>query len=428
MFYDKQDKSQQVAYKNMLNIVGKISRIFSESETPYLYYRAHENIFAKYFNVKNNSRSDDSADACSEDGFGIGLKTWVGQDNQKVAEFGRLRPQYEHLEGMDLVLEIAKYRNKRIKTTLNVHGLKQMLYHIVKRVPGAMCIYEATFDYIDIDNIVLDTDRGNANSIYFSDSKHTYHFSRSKNTLYMNFDEMELLDKFQVEIEEDPYELLSNTFKSDLNLGFSEEISNNTSVNKNQLCLRLYSTKADGTKFIAEKSGLNQWNGARSSYKIDNEGNRYLDKVTPRNPNELYIPYPAEDRERNEDFFPAKDIPFELLLPDGTCISAKVCQNAYPKMDNKKYDNLGKYDKLLEDKRRVTGKSIMSNPNSVLGKWLLRDVLELEEGTVVTYEMLKEYGIDSVIFTKNSELNYSIDFCELGTYERFYNLNDIDIE
>ena len=44
MFYDKQDKSQQVAYKNMLNIVGKISRIFSESETPYLYYRAHEKI------------------------------------------------------------------------------------------------------------------------------------------------------------------------------------------------------------------------------------------------------------------------------------------------------------------------------------------------------------------------------------------------
>ena len=39
---------------------------------------------------------------------------------------------------------------------MNVHGLKEMIYHIVKRVPNAMCIYEATFDEIDISNISLD--------------------------------------------------------------------------------------------------------------------------------------------------------------------------------------------------------------------------------------------------------------------------------
>lgn len=204
MFYDKQLINAQNEYKNMLKIIGGLSRLFSTAKEPYLYYRAHENIFAKYFDVDNNARSDDSADAFnSEKGIGIGLKTWVGQDNQKVAEFGRLRPNYEHLEGMELINAIARYRNTRIRTTMNVHGLKEMIYHIVKRVPNAMCIYEAAFDEIDISNITLDEKRGNKNSLYFSDGNHTYHFSRSKNTLYMNFDDMILLDQFNVDIFDD---------------------------------------------------------------------------------------------------------------------------------------------------------------------------------------------------------------------------------
>ena len=126
-------------------------------------------------------------------------------------------------------------------------------------------------------------------------------------------------------------------------------------------------------------------------------GERILKKRTPRNPNELYIPYPAEDRKRKA-FFPPKDKPFKLLLPDGKELSAKVCQD--------------------------DGKAIMSNPNQELGKWLLRDVFELEEGQVVTYDMLKIFGIDSVLFTKESDDVYSVDFCDLGTYESFYGLAD----
>ena len=397
MFYELQTVEKQNNYKRMLNIIGRLSRLYSTAEEPYLYYRVHENVFAKYFEVENNSRSDDSADAYTNDGIGIGLKTWVGQDNQKVAEFGRLRPSYAHMDGMELVRQIAEYRNKRITTTMNSHGLKEMLYHIVKRVPGAMCIYESAFDLIDIDNIVLDPNRGNANSIYFTDNKHIYHFSKSKNTLYMIFDDMVLLDEFEVDIEEDPYTLLESLMSDDFQ---GEKITQSMKIQKDkeQLCLRLYSTKPSGEKFVAEKSGLNQWNGARSSYKIDKEtGEKVLVKVTPRNPNELYIPYPAEDRAR-KSFFPPKDVPFELILPDRKIISAKVCQQDC--------------------------KAIMSNPNSELGKWLLRDVFNLPEGTQVTYQMLKEYGIDSVIFTKLEENKYTIDFCRIGTYEKFYGLED----
>jgi len=62
----------------------------------------------------------------------------------------------------------------------------------------------------------------------------------------------------------------------------------------------------------------------------------------------------------------------------------------------------------------------MSNPNKILGKWLLRDVFEVKEGTLITYEMLEIFGIDCVIFTKNSEDDYTVDFSEIGTYEEFY--------
>ena len=430
MYYEKQPQKQQDEYKNMLQIVGSLSRLFSTSDTPYLHYRIHENIFSKYFDVENNARSDDSADAYGGS-IGIGLKTWVGKDNQKVAEFGRLRPQYEHLDGIELVRAIAGYRNLRIRTTMNAHGLHEMLYHIVKRIPGIMQIYEATFDYIDIDNIVLDEDRGNDHSVYFTDGNHTYHFSRSKNTLYMNFDDMELLDELNVEIIADPYDLLLSAFgygglvtPDDAHEAFKviEE------PKKEQICLRLYSTKADGTKFVAKKSGLNQWNGSRSNYKKNDEGERYIYKETKRNPNELYIPYPAEDRERWDDFFPPKDVPFDLMLPNGEWISAKVCQNAYGKVSDKMFEKMSEYEQRIEEKKRKTGKAIMSNPNSVLGKWLLRDVLELPEETLITYELLKEYGIDSVVFTRLDKGKYSIDFGELGTYERFYGLKDIDSE
>lgn len=176
MFYDKQPKEQQDNYKAMLALIGSLSNLFADSDKPMLYYRAHENVFCKYFEAENLSREDCSADA-AKGSIGIGLKTWVGRDDQKVAEFGRLRPKYEDLRGINLVRAIASYQNERIGVTKRMHGLQEMIYHVVKRIPGGMEIYESAFDYVDLENIVLEEDRGNANNIYFSDGKHTYHFS-----------------------------------------------------------------------------------------------------------------------------------------------------------------------------------------------------------------------------------------------------------
>ena len=136
----------------------------------------------------------------------------------------------------------------------------------------------------------------------------------------------------------------------------------------------MYSEK-NGEKFVPLRSGLNQWNASGRT----------------RHPDELYIPYPVYDRNRKLDFFPPRDICFNLKLPDGKVISAKVCQQ--------------------------DSKAIMSNPNKDLGHWLLRDVFELKENTIVTYEMLQMFNIDSVMFTKIDDLNYEVDFCSIGTYE-----------
>lgn len=395
MFYENQPASCRNNYKKMLTIIGNLTQLFSESDCPYLPYRAHENIFCKYLNAENLARQDCSADA-KKDGIGVGLKTWMGQDDQKVAEFGRLRETFAGLTGMDLVRTIAEYRNERIRVTKNLHGIDTMIYHIVKRVPGAMQILEHAFDYIDIENLSLIVNRGNVNNTYFTDGHHTYHFSVSKNTLYMIFEDMELLDSFEVEIMDDPYSFLMRLMYGEDGIEADTEaremFRQTEPVRLPQICLRLYSSRADGRKFVADKSGLNQWNGARLV--------RRTGEYKRRDPNELYIPYPAEDRARTVGFFPDRDTVFNLRLPDGSVIPAKVCQ--------------------------ADGKAIMSNPNKLLGEWLLRKVFELPEGTQVTYQMLQRFGIDSVIFTKHGELDYSVDFAELGTYEEFYDLENTD--
>lgn len=437
MFYDKQSLKNQDDYKQMLKIMGQLSNLFSESDCPYLAYRAHENIFCKYLEADNLARSDCSADA-KKDGIGIGLKTWMGNDDQKVAEFGKLKKNYADLTGIELVKKIAEYRNERIRVTMKLHGINQMIYHVVKRIPNMMQILECAFDYIDINSIELIPNRGNDNNTYFTDGKHTYHFSVSKNTLYMIFDDLELLDSFEVGIMDDPYMFLLSLARkipsdiSTMDVAHKEgdlietyQVSYEQKMDsKPMLCLPLYSRRGrNREKFVGEKSGLNQWNGVRTSNRKKKDGT-IVHIETPRDPNEFYIPYLAEDRVRCDDFFPPRDTSFDLHLPDGKIISAKVCQEAFKKMSEEQYQLLSEEERALEDQRRATGKSIMSNPNKILGKWLLRDVFELPEGTVVTYEMLEKFGVDSVIFTKNAELDYSIDFAEIGTYERFYGEED----
>ena len=86
MFLTLQNDDSRKKYFELLKTICSISRLFSDSNVPYLYYRVAENIFCKAFDADNLSRSDCSADA-RKDNIGIGLKTFLnnnGKTYQKI--------------------------------------------------------------------------------------------------------------------------------------------------------------------------------------------------------------------------------------------------------------------------------------------------------------------------------------------------------
>ncbi len=104
-FFKEQSNTSKKTYVNLLEVTGSLSNLFAESNNPFLYYRAMENIFCKAFEAENLSRSDVSADA-GKNGIGIGLKTFLqnnGNTFQKVAEFNKDSNILRNLNGMDLV-------------------------------------------------------------------------------------------------------------------------------------------------------------------------------------------------------------------------------------------------------------------------------------------------------------------------------------
>ena len=63
----------------------------------------------------------------------------------------------------------------------------------------------------------------------------------------------------------------------------------------------------------------------------------------------------------------------------------------------------------------------MSYSNKELGQWILRDVLHLAKGELLSYSMLKNIGVDSVRIDKFYDNTYSINFAEIDSYESFIN-------
>lgn len=380
MFLKEQIKEHTDNYYSLLQSVGSLSKLFSDSNIPYLYYRSAENIFCISFEADNLSRSDCSADARKMD-IGIGLKTFLngnGKTFQKVAEFNKDRRFYsDKIKAKDLAINISELRNKRIQSTKAIHGIYNMVYHCVTRSKNVFHIYEENMDEIDLKKIRITG--GSHNSIYFNDCKHDYIFNSSKSTLFKRFVTQKESINLDIVILEDPF-----TFIKEHRI-VKESISiDQKKPEFESIILPLYSTRG-GYIQVQEKSGLNQWNAG---------GRARADR-------EVYIPIPKWIHEHFPDFFPGRDISFKLNLPNRKVILAKVCQE--------------------------NSKALMSNPNKDLGVWLLDDVLKVPPGEVVTYEHLQDVGIDSVEVTKISNEEYAIDFKKIGSFENFFNsINEED--
>ena len=373
MFISQQSKDSIKQYRNLLKCIGMLSRLSSESIVPYIGYREAENILCMAFDAQNLSRSDCSADA-SKDGIGIGVKTFLngnGKTLQKVAEFNKDSKTFRDMLPKEMIQTVATLRNERLRSTKRIHGLSELVYHCVVREEKKIIVFECPMDEIKINGLKNITLSPNSNTITFEDGLNQYSFNLSKSTLYKRFITENVVLEIDVDIIENPYKLLSDLLLTNsLNLVFSP-----INHDKEYIILPLFSDK--GGRHVPQKSGLNQWNANGRKRDID----------------EVYIPIPLWIHRVFPSFFPDRDTPFNLQLPDNRILSAKVCQQG--------------------------GKALMSNPNLALGKWLLRDVMELAEGELLTYEKLAVLGLDSVIIYKNSEGNYSINFTEVGTYDTF---------
>ncbi|MFV0626890.1 MAG: NgoFVII family restriction endonuclease [Alphaproteobacteria bacterium] len=372
MFFSNQPDEQKEKYYLLLKIVGALSKLSSDNgDIPYLYYRMAENIFCKAFNARNLSRSDISLDA-SKEIQGIGLKTFLhknGRPIEKIAEFNKDRASFAGKSSVQIINAISHLRNERLRTTGGICDINvnNMLYHCISREKGKFLIYETPMQLINLEGLKVGREANNV--ISFNDGLNDYSFNLSKSTLFKKFI-VEPVEEIDVKIFEDPYEVLERYLAGEFDI---EPQQANPIVAT--IYLPLYSEK--GGIHVPTQSQLNQWNANGRA----------------RNNNEAYIPIPIEVRRKYPSFFPAKDTSFTLQIPNGSSLCAKVCQE--------------------------NGKALMTNPNSALGQWLLRDVLKLDEEQLLTYEMLEEKGIDSVEISKYEDGTYEINFKKTGTYQAF---------
>ncbi|WP_221407692.1 phospholipase D-like domain-containing protein [Thermoflexibacter ruber] len=347
--------------------------MFSDSPIPLIHYRVVENIFCKVFNAENLAREDSAYDA-KKGSLGIGIKTFTFESNtklEKIAEFNRLSAYLRELKGEALLLRLSELRNQRIEFANNNYNIHSAIYHCVSRKENLFRIFEVDYDIIDIEKLsgLKITDK----SISFHDGKSEYSFLFSKSTLFRKFHQpLEYID-VPVEIAKEPFEILLQLYET---LNLQPKIQR---AGIDYVILPLYSLRESksNNKKVAEKSGLNQWNA----------GGRKRDL------GEVYIPIPQIIHQVCPSFFPPRDKTFLLKIPSGEILTAKLCQE--------------------------NSKALMTNPNNALAEWILRKILKLSEGELLTYERLSFLGVDSMKVSKVTDNEYYIDFAEVDSFEDF---------
>lgn len=383
-------------YIRFLKIFGALSGLFKDNgegknaKKPYLYYRNHEQLFARVFNVKDLTRQDSAFDAVAilqGDRIGIGLKTWIHTKDltyQKVAEFNKLSPTRIHPlinagETQKVIEEVARLRNERVNLDKRQYATTKDVYHFITRDDNVMNIVESNYDLIQLDSLkIIDSNRG---TFHFTDGLNNYKFYTSKSVLLKEFDatESKILQQIPIIQFDDPFELINS-----INLPSQE-----TPKVEEVIYLPIYS---DSSFQVEEKSGFNAWNAAPKA-----KGTSYL-----RPDFEAYIPIPRwihyvfpcffgfdalNDIERN------RSEGFKLHLPDGRNISGIVTQSS--------------------------GKSLQTNPQNILGKWILHDVLGLKARELLTMKRLNELGVDSLKITKIDNNNFKIELAETYAFEKW---------
>lgn len=394
--WHKFNESVRQEYIEYLKIFGAISGLFKETKEganankPYLYYRNHEQLFAKIFKVDDLTRKDSAFDAVAKIGeqrIGIGLKTWIHTRDstfQKVAEFNKVAPVefaplIENKEYEKLIYKVSELRNERIKLDQRQYNTQYDIYHNITRDDNMMNIMETSYDLIQLDSLKLHNQNGKTYT--FTDGLNTYKFYASKSVLLKEFNASvkNVCARVPIIQFDDPFELLRMI---QLPVQTKEE-------SKEVIYLPIYS---DLKMKVEEKSGFNAWNAASKS-----KGSGLL-----RPDYEAYIPIPKWIHHTFPRFFGFdalnkeernNAVPFNLHLPDDRVIKAIVTQD--------------------------DGKSLQTNPQNVLGKWILHDVFGLQSRELVSMDHLIRLGVDSLKIIKLDDKNYKIEMAETYAFEKW---------
>ncbi|WP_298765110.1 restriction endonuclease PLD domain-containing protein [uncultured Polaribacter sp.] len=416
--WEQYSKEQRNEYIKYLQVYGALTNLFKQKKgkmIPYLDSKFQETVFARAFNGKNVDYGNTPHDVLSVFGnnrIGIGLKTWMNSQAsfQKVMQLKshqqRINELKNDVEAMAFV--ISEIKNEKMKIDYNRLGLTENnnIYHYITRDKGLFTINECAYPLVNTNNL-KDINKTKT-SLTWSDGNKDYKYTFGDSQVWQKFDSQKndtlILNKFNVEIIEDPFSFL---MKSYLNLIDS---SKTTETEISEIYLPLYSYKS---KEVEDKSGLNAWNGAPKS------GN------TPRPLNEVYIPIPIEFHRKNSDFFTKNileiikirktekenkpEVRFHLQLPNGKKIPALLTG-----------DNMKNFQSGSRNEKDENGKNYGQD---ALGQWLLIDVLGLSERKKVTRDWLELKGTDSVRLWRKKD-DYStinIDFAPFGSFEAFMN-------
>lgn len=408
IIWNKFSQREKDEYIEFLKIFGALSGLFKDNQEgtnarkPYLYYRNHEQLFARVFDVEDLTRKDSAFDALAkfnEDRIGIGLKTWIHTKDktyQKVAEFNKLAPEIimpliKNGTSDDVIRKISELRNERIMLDKRLYKTNKDIYHYITRDDDVMNIIETQYDLIDIDSLELISD---GKTYTFKDKYNSYKFYTSKSVLFKEFDASkgEIVEQIPIEQFDDPFELIRMINLSNDTFKVAEE-KESYGVTYQEIILPLYQDRKEGP-FVSPCSGVNirhskpknkGSNTPRPEYEIEVRISTWIHHIFPKffgvnafDKNEI------KDRELND---------FDLNLPDGRVLRGRI------KQDN--------------------GKSLQTNPQGALGEWILKDVLGLENKEIVTMEYLNNLGIDSLKIIKLNNKQFKITVAETGAYEKF---------
>lgn len=403
--WDQYSDEQRQEYIEYLKMYGALSALFnqkaSKTGAPYLDSKYQETIYAKSFNseeVDIGNTPHDIKSVISGENIGIGIKTWLnsGPSYQKVMQVKSFKDEIEQFKHIgkeeELAFTISKIKNKKLTTDYGRLGLTRdsNIYHFVTRDKGKIVLHETSYPMVDTNN--LSSFKLNDKSFSFSDGIKKYKYTFGDSQIWMYFG-TEVEDTFnlktiEVDIMQDPFKFLENSFKNIRNMK-GPAVSDT-------VYLPLYSER-EGS--VQAKAGLNASHAASK-----NKGSN-----TPRPSYEAYIPIPKSFHKKYPKWFSdeidtrhyqGEAIELSLHMPNGKVYPARVTQSEY--------------------------KGLQTNPQSILGEWLIHDVMGFNHNHVVTMNDLRNVGYDSVKLwheDPDDKTNLWIDFATTNSYEEFMNGN-----